>query len=262
LGVHRLDQGGHRGDRRPDLVADAAQQQHRRDRFGPIPDQAHDGESVGHARGMGTNVRIAIIDDHPLFVRGLELLLPDMSGGRVTVVATTGDAASAANLVRRTFPDIALIDLHMPPPGGMRAVSAVRRAMPRTRVLAMSGDDEPDTAVRALRAGAEGFLPKGCEPAQLLQPLLAAVDGWAVLPAAVLAALTAETADNRPVIRLAEAEQRLLRLIASGSSTVEIATRLHVSERTVKRQTATLLRRLRVSSRTEAAALAGSAGLL
>jgi DNA-binding NarL/FixJ family response regulator len=211
---------------------------------------------------MSTHVRIAVIDDHPLFVRGLELLLPDVSGGRVTVVATTVDAASAVNLVRRAVPDLALIDLHMPAPGGLRAIAAVHRALPRVRVLAMSGADDQDTAVSALRAGAEGFLPKASEPAALLQPLLAAVDGWAVLPAAMLAALAAEPADTRPTIRLDDGDQGLLRLIASGSTTVEIAMRLHVSERTVKRQTAGLLRRMRVSSRTEAAALAGHAGLL
>jgi two-component system nitrate/nitrite response regulator NarL len=211
---------------------------------------------------MRTNIRIVVIDDHPLLVRGLDLLLPEVSGGRATVVAGTGDAASAAGLVRRTVPDLVLIDLHMPPPGGLRAIAAVRKAEPRSRVLAMSGDDDPAIAVAALRAGAEGFLPKSSEPGDLVHPLLAAMEGWAVLPAAVLAALTAETAGARTEVHLNEDEHRLLRMIATGSSTVEMASRLHLSERTVKRQTATLLRRLRVSSRTEAAALAGSAGLL
>ncbi|MFI5894975.1 response regulator [Actinoplanes sp. NPDC051513] len=199
-----------------------------------------------------------------MFVRGLELLLPEISGGRITVVASTGDAASAAGLVRRSVPDMALVDLHMPPPGGLRAVAAARQADRRVRVLAMSGDPDPAGALDALRAGATGFLPKSSEPADLLQPLLAAVDGWVVLPDAVLAALAtlADGAGPRPVVRLDDGERNLLRLIAGGGSTMEIASRLHVSERTVKRQTAVLLRRLRVSSRTEAAALAGRAGLL
>ncbi|MEV6847008.1 response regulator transcription factor [Actinoplanes sp. NPDC051411] len=207
-------------------------------------------------------MRIVLIDDHPLFVRGLELLLPEVSGGRATVVASSGDAASAAGLVRRTVPDVVLIDLHMPPPGGLRAIAAVRQAEPRSRVLAMSGDDDPAAAVEALRAGAEGFLPKSSEPGDLVNPLLAALDGWAVLPSPVLAALIGATGGGRLEIRLNDDERDLLRMIAAGLSTVDIAARLHLSERTVKRQTATLLRRLRVSSRTEAAALAGSAGLL
>jgi two-component system, NarL family, nitrate/nitrite response regulator NarL len=207
-------------------------------------------------------MRIVVIDDHPLFARGLELLLPEVSDGRATVVATSGDAAAAAGLVRRTVPDLVMVDLHMPAPGGLRAIAAVRHAAPRSRVLAMSGDDDPAVAVAALRAGAEGFLPKSSEPGDLVSPLLAALDGWAVVPAVVLAALTAQPAGGRVDIRLDDDERDLLRMIAAGLSTLDIAARLHLSERTVKRQTATLLRRLRVSSRTEAAALAGSAGLL
>lgn len=210
---------------------------------------------------MSSTIRIVVIDDHPLFVRGLELLVPEVSGGRAAVVASTADPASAAALVRRTVPDLALVDLHMPPPGGLRAITAVRRAAPRTRVVAMSGDDDPAVAVEALGAGAHGFLPKSSEPADLLQPLLATVDGWAVMPVAVLERLTAGI--QRPsAVRLSEDERDLLRLLASGSSTSDMAGVLHVSERTVKRQTAALLRKLKVSSRTEAAGLAGSAGLL
>jgi two-component system nitrate/nitrite response regulator NarL len=211
---------------------------------------------------MHTGIRIVVVDDHPLFVRGLELLLPEVSGGRATVAASTSDAASAAGLVRRTVPDIVMVDLHMPPPGGVRAIADIRRAAPRVRVLAMSGADDPAPALEALRAGAEGFLPKSSEPADLLQPLLAALDGWAVLPTGLLAVLAGQTAPRRVGVPLAEEERDLLQMIATGSSTTEMATRLHVSERTVKRQTATLLRKLRVSNRAEAAALAGSAGLL
>jgi len=208
-------------------------------------------------------VRIALIDDHALFVRGLELLLPHLSDGRARVVGSTCDASQAAGLVRRCVPDLALVDLHMPPPGGIRAITAIRRTDPRLRVVAMSGLDENDVIVEALRAGAEGYLPKSSEPEELLPPLMAVLDGWAVLPAELLAALVAPTRNRLPVSALLDDEERLLlQLIARGNSTVEIADRLHISERTVKRMTASLLRKLRVSTRTEAAALAGNAGLL
>ena len=212
---------------------------------------------------MQNGFRVAVVDDHPLFVRGIELLLPDVSDGRATVVGSTGDASAAAGLVRRTVPDLVLVDLHMPPPGGIRAIAAIRRTTPRVRIVAMSGDEDPGPAVEALRAGAEGFLPKTSEPADLLHPLVAILDGWAVLPAELLGALLAPARGVRPApAELDEAERQLLQLIAGGATTTEIAVQLHVSERTVKRLTATLLRKLRVSSRTEAAALAGSAGLL
>jgi two-component system nitrate/nitrite response regulator NarL len=212
-----------------------------------------------NARAIG----VALIDDHPLFVRGLELLLPQVSGGRATVVASTGDASAAASLVRRTVPDLVLVDLHMPVPGGVRAVAAIRRTTPRVRIVAMSGDDDPRPALEALRAGAEGFLPKSSEAADMLQPILAVLGGWAVLPSSLLATLLASSRAARPgPADLDEAERYLLQLIAAGATTTEIAVELHVSERTVKRLTATLLRKMRVSGRTEAAALAGSAGIL
>lgn len=212
---------------------------------------------------MQNGIRVAVVDDHPLFVRGIELLLPDVSDGRATVVGSTGDASAAAGLVRRTVPDLVLVDLHMPPPGGIRAIAAIRRTTPRVRIVAMSGDEDPGPALEALRAGAEGFLPKTSEPADLLHPLVAILDGWAVLPGELLGALLAPARGVRPApAELDEAERHLLQLIAAGATTTEIAVQLHVSERTVKRLTATLLRKLRVSSRTEAAALAGSSGLL
>jgi two-component system nitrate/nitrite response regulator NarL len=212
---------------------------------------------------MQTQIRVTVVDDHPLFVGGLELLLPEVSDGRAVVVASTGDASAAASLVRRTVPDLVLVDLHMPAPGGVRAIAAIRRTTPRVRIVAMSGDDDPAPALEALRAGAEGFLPKSAEVKEVLQPLLAILDGWAVLPSELLGALLAPARGVRPApVDLDGAEKQLLQLIAAGATTTEIALQLHVSERTVKRLTATLLRKLRVSSRTEAAAVAGSAGIL
>lgn len=208
-------------------------------------------------------IRIAVVDDHPLFAQGLELLLPAMSGGRAKIVGATSDASAAVALVRRCVPDLALVDLHMPPPGGVRAIAAIRRAEPRLRVVAMSGTDRTDLAVEALRAGADGYLPKSSEAEELMPPLLAVLDGWAVLPVELLAAVLYPVRTARPAPADLDAEERrLLRLIAAGQSTADIAIELHVSERTVKRLTASLLRKLRVSSRTEAAALAGTTGLL
>ena len=209
--------------------------------------------------GDGT-VRLAVVDDHALFVRGLELLLSATTDGRARVVGSTTDAAAAAALVARCAPDLAVVDLHMPPPGGLRAIAAIRRTSPRVRVLAMSGSDDPVPAVEALRCGAEGYLPKTSEPEDLLPPLLAVLDGWAVMPGALLRRLVGPA--RSPGLNLDDEERRLLRAIATGEATVTIAERMHTSERTVKRMTASLLRKLRVSNRVEAAALAGRAGLL
>jgi len=207
-------------------------------------------------------VRALVVDDHPLFARGLELLLPQASAGRVEVVGWTSDARLAGSDARSRLPDLALVDLMMPEPGGLRAIAAIRRSTPAYGVVAMSGSDDTDLAVAALEAGAEAFLPKATEPEAVLTPLLAVLDGWSVVPAALLHRLTAARGDPALLRDLGGAERHLWRRLAEGRSTTQIATELHVSERSVKRMTASLLRRLRVSTRMEAATLAGQVGLL
>jgi two-component system nitrate/nitrite response regulator NarL len=218
----------------------------------------------GAAASRRNPVDLIVVDDHPLFTRGLALLLPEVSDGRVRVVGTTDDASAAAALVQRFRADVAVVDVQMPPPGGSRAIAAVRRVEPTVRVVAMSGMADEDAAVEALRAGASSFLPKTADPEALVQPLLAVLDGWSVLPEPLLRRLLERTAPGEEegiAGQLSADERRLWRLIAAGAGTVDIATALHVSERTAKRLVAHLLRRLHVSSRVEAAALAGRVGL-
>src|SRR3569833_3903375 len=162
----------------------------------------------------------------------------------------------------RCAPDLAMVDLHVPHPGGIRAIAAILRASSCLRVVAMCGHDDGDLVLEALRAGAHGYLPKTSEPEDLLPPLRAVLDGWVVLPQQVFGTLLEPVRAAPAVPSLDGAERRLWRLIADGTSTVDIALRLHVSERTGKRLTAGLLHKLRVSSRTQAAALAGHVGLL
>jgi DNA-binding NarL/FixJ family response regulator len=218
----------------------------------------------GAAVSRRTPVDVIVVDDHPLFTRGLSLLLPEVSDGRVRVVGTTEDASAAAALVQRFRADVAVVDVQMPPPGGARAIAAVRRVEPTVRIVAISGMADAEAAVEALRAGASSFLPKTADPEALIEPLLAVLDGWSVLPEALLRHLLERTAPGEHegiAGQLSADERRLWRLVAAGAGTVEIATTLHVSERTAKRLVAHLLKRLRVSTRVEAAALAGRSRL-
>ncbi|MEU4621831.1 response regulator transcription factor [Actinoplanes sp. NPDC023801] len=207
---------------------------------------------------MRNGIKIVVVSGHAPLVRGLEQRIPEATGGRAAV-AGTDDGSDVAGLLREPVPDVVLVDLA--PPAGVAAISASRSMAPQARVLAMA-DGDPAAVLDALRAGASGVLPRGEEA---VPPLLAALEGWAVVPVPLLASLV-----DRPGPQLAHTaaaqlddnDRRLLRLIATGSSTSEIAGLLHVSDRTVKRLTAALLRKMHVSSRTEAAAVAGSAGLV
>jgi DNA-binding NarL/FixJ family response regulator len=193
-------------------------------------------------------VRVLIVDRQPMFRRGLEEALPAASDGGVRVVAGTDRADSAAMLVRR---DVVIVDLELDPPGPLAALAAMRRVQPRLPVLTLARHVPAlQGVVDLLRAGASGVLIRTRSPAGLVPSLLAAT-GAATRPA-----------PHRTGPQLTGKERHVWTLIAGGASTAQIARALHVSERTVKRLTAGLLRTLGVANRTEAAALAGRAGLL
>ena len=207
---------------------------------------------------------VVLVDDHQLFSRGLELLLNTDPESRVRVLARTEEAGKALELVRHHQPKVAIIDLVMPPPGGLAAVEAVKRHYPQVRVLALSGNDDVTSACDALRAGADGFLLKSSEPDELVPPLIALASGVAVVPAPDMNALLdakASSGETR-LAGLCEEDIALLRLVAAGLESIEIADTLHVSERTAKRLVAALLRRIEVANRVQAAAFAGRAGIL
>ncbi|MDQ1516798.1 MAG: hypothetical protein QOE80_2628 [Actinomycetota bacterium] len=207
---------------------------------------------------------VVIVDDHGLFSRGLELLLAAASDGRIKVAGRTESAEEALALVRRHRPSVALVDLAMPPPGGVGAIREIAHHYPGVRILALSGTDDRGLALEALAAGAHGFIPKSSDPDVLVPPLLSLGGGLSVLPTALLQTLLELRATRRPALlaRLDQEDIELWRLVARGLESLEIADRTFVSERTAKRMVASLLRKLEVANRVEAALLAGRVGLL
>ena len=207
---------------------------------------------------------VVIVDDHSLFSRGLELLLSAASEGRIKVAGRTESADEALALVRRHRPSVALVDLAMPPPGGVGAIREIAHHYPQVRILALSGTDDREMALEALAAGAHGFIPKSSDPDVLVPPLLSLGGGLSVLPTSLLGALVDLRVTRRPALlaKLDDEEIALWRLVARGLESLEIADRTFVSERTAKRMVASLLRKLEVANRVEAALLAGRVGLL
>jgi two-component system, NarL family, nitrate/nitrite response regulator NarL len=214
--------------------------------------------------GENEPIVVIIVDDHGLFSRGLELLLSAASEGRIKVAGRTENAEEALALVRRNRPQVALVDLAMPPPGGVGAIREIAHHYPQVRILALSGTDDRELALEALAAGAHGFIPKSSDPDVLVPPLLSLGAGLSVLPTSLLEALVQLRATRRPAVlaRLDDEEITLWRLVARGLESLEIAERTYVSERTAKRMVASLLRKLEVANRVEAALLAGRVGLL
>ncbi|MGH9035623.1 MAG: response regulator, partial [Acidimicrobiia bacterium] len=125
---------------------------------------------------------VALVDHDRLFSRGLELLLDTLSEGRVRVVGHVEDGGSAVELVRRQHPDVVIVGLTLPPPGGLAAIRELKRIYPAVRVLALAGTDDVDTTMAALVAGADGVLLKSSPPDALVAPLLSLAAGLSVLP--------------------------------------------------------------------------------
>jgi len=212
---------------------------------------------------VGSPLRVVVVDDHVLFARGLELLLGPATDGRVVVVATASNAVDGESAVREHRPGLAVVDLALPGPSGFELIKSLRLRYPDVTVVALSGTDEAAEALRALDAGAAGFLPKTSEPDDLLHPFLALAEGWSVLPPNLLRLLLSHGSRFVAVVeRLSPDQRELLCLVASGMDTSELAAQLAVSERTAKRLVAALLAEIGVSNRIQAAALAGVAGLV
>jgi two-component system, NarL family, nitrate/nitrite response regulator NarL len=208
-------------------------------------------------------VRLALVDDGGLFGLGVEQNIDQASGGAVTVVGRTADHRAVVELVRRRRPHVVLLDLSLEA-AGMTALRELHRSTPVTRIVAVSGEADVNLVSTTFRAGAHGLLLKDTTPEDLVAPLLAAASGHCVLPAVLLPSLVGTTVNRNPELleTLTPEDRALWRMVADGVETMQIAETLFVSERTAKRMVALLLRRLGVSNRIQAAALAGQAGLL
>lgn len=202
--------------------------------------------------------RLVLIDGHPLYREGLETLLGAVGDG-LQVIASTADATMALGLVRRSRPDLAVVDVEMAAPGGLDAVRGLAMGPAAVRVLAVSARLDPALGVAAVRAGAGGYLPKTVSTTELARLVRSAADGWTVLPREVSRRLVESTATERAPSfpDLDPQELRLWQLLAGGAPTAVIAAELLVSERTAKRLVAGLLRTLGVDNRSQAAELAG-----
>ena len=207
---------------------------------------------------------VVIVDDHELFAEGLELLLTRDWGDQFVIGGRTTFVEEAADLVASCDADVAIVDLTMPPLGGVAAIRHIKKRHPRTRILALSGTNDPQLAEEALRSGADGFLSKAVRPEALAGPLYTIAAGMRVVDDKLLDGLLSNTRTrSRAVLdALTPADVKLWVLLSTGMETVDIAKRMLVSERTAKRMVASLLNKLGVANRIAAAGLAGRCGLL
>jgi DNA-binding NarL/FixJ family response regulator len=176
---------------------------------------------------------VLVVDDHPLFRDGLRGLLDTVAG--IEVVDAVGDGAAAVRRAEEEHPDVVLMDLNMPRVDGVEATKQIRTRFPATQVVVLTTYEDDESVLRALRAGAIGYLTKNASRDDIRRALEAASVGHAHLdPAAHAAVLERAAAPAEPPDDLTPRELEVLKLIADGLSNKEIAARLYLGEATVK----------------------------
>ncbi len=215
-------------------------------------------------------VGVLIADDDPLVRMGLALMFrgaPDL-----TVVAEAGDGREALELTTRHRPDVVLMDIRMPVMDGLTATEAIRSRPGAPEVIVMTTFDADDHVLRALRAGAAGFLLKDTPPAEIVAAVRQVRMGNPVLSPAVTRRLLARVTDSRVDERRTRAKERLSVLVGRerevavavgrGLSNAEIGAELHISLATVKTHVSAVLTKCGLNNRVQIALLVHEAGLL
>lgn len=207
-------------------------------------------------RGIPHRQRIVVIDDHPLFRKGVAQLME--CDPRFEVVGEAASGEEGLSLLGALDPDLVLLDLNMPGMTGVETLKALKDRDPRLRVILLTVSDSEDDLVAALRAGADGYLLKDMEPEDLVESLESASRGRVVLSEILTDMLAhAMRVQHGPggseEAELTQREREILELIAAGLSNKLIARELQITENTVKVHVKHVLKKLNLRSRLEAA---------
>lgn len=208
---------------------------------------------------MSRKIRVVVADDHPIVRQGVVALLegePD-----IEVVAAVADGRAALSAVLAEEPDVVLMDLRMPEMDGVEATRAVRERRPDVAVLVVTTYDTDEAIVRAVEAGAAGYMLKDSPTEELVDAVRRAAAGETVLAPPITKRL-AERLHKVAPDALTSREIDVLREVASGNTNAVIADRLHISEATVKTHLIHIYGKLAVSDRAAAVARAYEKGIL
>jgi DNA-binding NarL/FixJ family response regulator len=206
------------------------------------------------------NIRVLVVDDDALVRASLEMMLDGANGISVVGQADDGDEVPAA--VDAHFPDIVLMDLRMPGGGGVESINRMRLAGLPCRVIVLTTYETDTDILRAVEAGAAGYLLKDLARGELADAVRAAARGETVLAPSVAARLVDQLRSHPARPRLSEREKAVLRLVAEGCTNAEIGRRLYIGESTVKTHLLRVFGKLGVDDRTAAVTSAMREGLL
>lgn len=201
-------------------------------------------------------IRVLVVDDHQIVRQGLVALINTEPG--LQVVAEAANGRQAIELFRQHQPDITLMDLRLPELGGVEAIKAIRQITANAKIIVLTTYDGDEDIYRALQAGAQSYLLKGMSYDELLAAIRSVHAGARRIPSAVAERLAERMAGQE----LTGREVQVLELIVKGHSNKEISSALAISEATVKSHINSLLSKLGVTDRTQAATTALQRGIV
>lgn len=206
---------------------------------------------------MTEPLRVVVADDHPLFREGVVHSLSLEAD--IEVVGEAADGEEAVRLAKDLLPDLVVMDLTMPKGGGIEATHRIAASAPTTAVLILTVSEDRDDLLKALKAGARGYVLKGVPAEGLLHAVRAVTNGEVyvtpTLASSILHEMTTDPSVD-PLDELTPRERDILELVAEGCTNREIGEQLFLAEKTVKHYMTNVLQKLHVRSRVEAALLA------
>jgi DNA-binding NarL/FixJ family response regulator len=209
-------------------------------------------------------IRVVVVDDHQIVRDGLVALLGALDG--LEVVGTATDGKDAVHVVADTAPDVVIMDIQMPELDGIEATWFITGRQPAPRVVMLTMNEDDDTVLSAMRAGASGYLLKGSSAAEVQNAVRAAAGGGMVFGAALASRVATYFASARPSVEeepfpdLTDRERSVLDMLAAGKSNDAIARELYVSGKTVRNTVSSIYTKLHAAGRGEAIIKAREAG--
>ncbi len=216
------------------------------------------------------SIKVLVVDDHTLFRRGIAAVLANQEG--MEVAGEASDGLEAIEKTREITPDVVLMDLNMPRCSGLEAIQALQAEMPQVNVLVLTVSEMEADLFAAMKFGARGYLLKKAEPEELVHAIIHIAQGGAIVSPLMATKLLTEFkdlsagAERKPVEKanadLSPREGEVLRLVAQGATNKEIGDSLFIAENTVKTHLRSIMEKLHLANRSQAAAYAVKRGLV
>ncbi len=211
--------------------------------------------------GEIAQIKVMIVDDHALMRRGIATVLSEQESIKVVGEAANGSEAIAK--AKELAPDVIFMDLNMPVCSGLEAIQTLQAEMPQTNILVLTISENDEDLFAAIRFGARGYLLKNAEPEELIQAIHQVALGGAVVSPFMASKLLAEFAQKTSRLKMEDAntslsprEEEVLQQLSQGLTNKQIADLLFISENTVKTHLRSIMEKLHVTNRTQAAAYA------